>query len=64
MPANISGNATGSTDIDPHDLIEIGRACGAATCDDVAFLVGREQTGTISEEERDELQRLRRLEVI
>lgn len=45
------------------DLIEVGRACGALW-DDVALLVGREQAGVLSEEERDELQRLRRLEVV
>jgi hypothetical protein len=45
------------------DLIEIGRAFGVSW-DDVALLVGREQTGVLSDEERDELRRLRRLEVV
>lgn len=56
--------AAGNSEPKEHDLIELGRACGAQTCDDVALLVGREQSGCITDEEREELRRLRRLEVI
>lgn len=62
MGANKAGG-TDRPEIQERNLIEIGRACGAS-CDDVALLVGREQTGTISDDERNELRRLRRLEVI
>lgn len=47
-----------------QELIELGRSCGVNNCDDVALLVGREQSGCLSDEDREELQRLRRLEVI
>lgn len=61
MASNISSESTESDKL--TQLIEIGRHCGVS-CDDVAWLVGKEQTGTISDEERDELRRLRRLEVL
>lgn len=47
-----------------QELINLGKACGVNICDDVALLVGREQSGCLSDEDREELQRLRRLEVI
>ncbi|MBY0549586.1 MAG: hypothetical protein K2W95_20075 [Candidatus Obscuribacterales bacterium] len=62
MSANRPGTQTHQ--LPDQEMIELGRSCGVDTYDDVALLVGREQSGCLSDEDRQELQRLRRLEVI